>query len=180
MMGGIGLLMVHFFQDISIRDMFFQGWAIHWQILIGIVYGVLTALVALALISRKKMRSVSAPFFEMFMKVDLELEDIVFYSFCAGFGEELLFRAGVQDFFGLWPTAIFFVAIHGYLNPKNWRIFIYGFLLVFVSAGFGYLYRDVGYFSAAIAHMVFDIGMFYYLIKKKDKPEEEDKELVAE
>lgn len=168
-MGGLGLLMVYYFQDISIRDMFFQGWDLHRQVLVGVAYGAITALVALALVSRKKMQSVSAPFFEMFMSVDLQIADIVFYSFCAGFGEELLFRAGIQDFFGIWPTAVFFVAIHGYLNPKNWRIFIYGFLLVFVSAGFGYLYRDVGYFSAAISHMVFDIVMFYYLIKKKDQ-----------
>jgi len=164
--------MVHYFQDLNIKELFFLGWGIHWQVLVGIGFGGFSALIALALVSRDKMKSISAPFFEMFMKVDLEISDIVFYSFCAGFGEELLFRAGIQHIFGIWPTAVFFVAIHGYLNPTNWRICIYGVLLVFVTAGFGYLYRDIGFFSAAIAHMVFDIVMFYYLIKQKGETTE--------
>jgi len=174
-MGGIGLFIVSFFQEIGIREMLFEGYAIYWQVLIGIAYGLVTAGLALALVSRKGMESVSGVFHHLFSKLDLQTEDIVFYSFCAGFGEEFLFRAGIQPLLGLWPTAIIFVAIHGYLNPRNWRIFIYGFLLVFVSAGFGYLFEIVGIFSAAIAHMVFDIVMFRYLIKKSRLNPEREK-----
>lgn len=160
----LGLFLVHFGQDISIKELFFIGKPIYIQLGIGALYGALTALLAVCLVNFKTMDSMTGVFIKMFSNLNVRLEDIVFYSFCAGFGEELLFRAGLQPIFGIWPTAIFFVAIHGYLNPRNWKMLIYGLLLVFISAGFGYLFDWYGIFAAIIAHMIFDIIMFYYLI----------------
>lgn len=160
----LGLLLVHFGQDLSIQELFFLGSPVYIQLGIGFLYGAITALLAVALVNLKTMDSMTGVFIKMFSKLNVRLEDIVFYSFCAGFGEEMLFRAGLQPIFGIWPTALFFVAIHGYLNFKNWKMMLYGVLLVFISAGFGYLFNWYGIFTAIVAHMVFDIIMFYYLI----------------
>ena len=56
--------------------------------------------------------------------------DALFISFCAGFGEEILFRTGMQHYLGILITSIFFVAIHGYLNPFNWRYSLYGLIVL--------------------------------------------------
>lgn len=91
---------------------------------------------------------------------------IIFYSFCAGFGEEVLFRGALQHYIQLWPTAIIFVLIHGYLNIKDKTMFIYGVFLIFVSGAFGYLYKFLGIYAAISAHFVYDIIMFTYMKRK--------------
>ena len=97
--------------------------------------------------------------------MDLNLVGIIFLSLCAGIGEELFFRAGIQPFLGVWWTAVFFVLLHGYLNPKNVRISIYGLVMVGIIAGFGYLFKYCGIFSAITAHAVFDMVLFFSMIK---------------
>lgn len=168
----LGLMLVYFGQEKSAKELFFSGIPVHFQLLTGFGFGLSTAVIAVFLVNLKTMDSMTGVFRDMFNRLNIRLEDIVFYSFCAGFGEELLFRAGLQPILGIWPTAIFFVAIHGYLNPRNWKMLLYGVLLVFISAGFGYLFEWYGIYAAIVAHMVFDIVMFYYLIfvRKNDKP----------
>ena len=80
----------------------------------------------------------------------------------AGFGEEILFRACIQQYWGIWITAIFFVAIHGYLNPKDWRLSIYGLFMTFIIVIIGYMYQFFGLWSAIFAHFAIDL----YLLKK--------------
>lgn len=91
---------------------------------------------------------------------------IIFYSFCAGVGEEILFRGAIQSFIQLWPTAIIFVLIHGYLNFKDKTMFVYGVFLVFISGGFGYLHKYLGIYAAISAHFIYDVIMFAYMKKK--------------
>src|SRR5690606_14751744 len=81
-------------------------------------------------------------------------------SLCAGIGEELFFRAGIQPFLGIWWTAILFVFIHGYLDPRNWRISIYGLVMVGIIAWFGYRFETIGIVAAMIAHAAFDFILF--------------------
>ena len=78
-------------------------------------------------------------------------------------GEEILFRAGIQDYLililpeikawfegttvdpallntwkyehaSVWITSFLFIVIHGYLSPWNWRLSIYGTFMVIASA----------------------------------------------
>lgn len=100
-------------------------------------------------------------------EVDPRWHHVVFYSFCAGVGEEILFRGVIQHYILLWPTAIIFVLIHGYLNLKDKTMFIYGVFLIFVSASFGYLHKFLGIYAAISAHFIYDVIMFGYLKLKK-------------
>ena len=94
-----------------------------------------------------------------------DISTIFFVSFCAGFGEEVLFRGVLQPKLGIWLTAVIFVGIHGYLNPNNWRISIYGIYLTIVIALTGYLSRHFGLTTAIITHMIIDVILFYKLAK---------------
>lgn len=99
--------------------------------------------------------------------IDPQWYHVLFYSFCAGVGEEILFRGAVQHYIHLWPTAVIFVLIHGYLNIKDKTMFIYGVFLIFVSGSFGYLYKYLGIYAAISAHFIYDVIMFGYMKLKK-------------
>lgn len=92
-------------------------------------------------------------------------------SACAGVGEEILFRGALQPLLGLPLTALLFVFLHGYLNPLNRPLFLYGILLCLVSAGFGYLFVAFSLPAAMIAHFWIDVVLLYYLRRHRPQAE---------
>ena len=104
---------------------------------------------------------------EIIRSMNLTYLDALFISFCAGFGEEILFRVGIQQYLGVVITSVFFVAIHGYLNPFNWRFSMYGLIvlpfILLLSYGYGYF----GLWFAISAHFSYDAVLLFAQIKKK-------------
>lgn len=133
------------------------------QILLGGFVGLLTAIAAWEIIGMPFMKPVLDQFGPTITQLRLNHFLIVFISFCAGFGEELLFRASLQPFLGLLLTSILFIALHGYLNPWNWRISIYGVYMTIVILTLGWMFEEFGIYSAAIAHMAIDWVLLYKL-----------------
>jgi membrane protease YdiL (CAAX protease family) len=112
------------------------------------------------------MGQVHHQYVRLIQQFDLNTSDVIFISCCAGVGEEVLFRGAIQPFMGIIITAILFVAIHGYLNPRNWRISIYG---VFMTAGIvllGYLAETMGLLVAIVAHTIIDIYLLNRMIHR--------------
>jgi len=152
-----------FFDFISLKT--FQIIPIGFGLQLGFVYGLFAYLM------------MSAPFFDKVpnrvehtvQSMNLKWYDGIFLSVCAGIGEELLFRVGIQYYLGWLPTAIIFVAIHGYLNPWNWRFSMYGILLLpfifLLSVGI----YTFGIWFAISAHFMYDAVLFSILINKKVK-----------
>ena len=118
---------------------------------------------AIQIIRIPSIQEASKKYTNLIARLKLTIPLIILISIAAGIGEEILFRAVIQRFIGLWPAAIVFVAIHGYLNPMNWRISVYGIYLVLVAASFGYLNDHLGIWSAAIAHATFDFVLLFYV-----------------
>ena len=92
--------------------------------------------------------------------LNLTLLDCIFLAFCAGFGEELLFRIGIQSIAGISITSIGFVAIHGYLNPFKWRMAIYGLILLPFIFSLAYAVNFFGIWFCISAHMGYDLLLF--------------------
>lgn len=162
-MGGIGLLLVVFAHKAALPEFIASGLPIKLQLLNGTSFGIATAILAIALIRTEWFKE-SKSFFQQFITdLNPSFPEMVFYSFCAGVGEELLFRGGIQPWLGIWFTAILFIALHGYLSISDATTTIYGLMMVLVSAGFGYLMVNVGIFSAITAHFWFDVMMFAYI-----------------
>lgn len=91
---------------------------------------------------------------QLVQSLRLSILDCIFLAFCAGFGEELLFRAGVQHWIGPWITSVLFVAIHGYIHPKKWHVTKYGLMvlgfILLISLGkaqFGLWFCIAGHFA---------------------------------
>jgi len=133
------------------------------QILTGTGYGLIAAFVAWRIIRIPFMQSVRVKYGALIKQLRLNLFDIIFISICAGVGEELLFRGVIQPYLGVWITAVIFVAIHGYLNPMNQKMTIYGVYLTIVIGGLGYLSNDIGIVTAIVAHTVMAIVLLLYI-----------------
>lgn len=189
----VGMLIVALFHEKRVSESIVGGEPWMHQIGIGLAFGLLSGVICLFFVRMPVFRQVKTFFSEMMSKLDLGLEDIVFYSFCAGVGEELFFRVAMQPLvgewsaslfefihrmfgnvvavspeetisMGIWVTAVFFVGLHGYLNPRNIKLSFFGLLLIFVSGGLGLLYDKYGFFAAATAHFVYDVIMFAYVV----------------
>jgi membrane protease YdiL (CAAX protease family) len=114
-----------------------------------------------------------APFFDIVpLRIDKIVEEMnlklyhgLFLSICAGIGEEFLFRAGMQHYLGIIFTSFFFVALHGYLNPMNWRFSIYGLIILPFIFAIAIGYQIFGIWFAIAAHFSYDAVLFTIMIK---------------
>ncbi len=161
-MSAIGIVLIHYLQKRDVSDVLMGGKSFYLQTVAGLFFGSLSALLAVALINGKRFKSVKTFFADLLQDMNPSFLNIVFYSFCASVGEEILFRAGVQPLphMGIWPAAMLFVFLHGYINPTNMSLSIYGAFLVVICAGFGYLFKFFGLTSCIIAHFIYDVAMF--------------------
>jgi membrane protease YdiL (CAAX protease family) len=142
------------------------------QLVVGISLGISSAAVAHFILSLPFMRAINTKYVNMFSQFKLGWNEILFVSFCAGVGEEILFRGAIQPLIGIVLTSIVFVAIHGYLNPKEWRISVYGLTLTLVICALGYASKNIGILSAIIAHFMIDVWLLH-LLQRNETAESE-------
>lgn len=172
----VGFVIIQFLTPHEVLEILLGGDSYVWQFITGTSFGVYAAMMAILIIRFTPLKDVKDFYSKMFSGLKLNFPDILFYSLCAGIGEEILFRGAVQTLavnwpqvasqphLGIWIVSLVFVALHGYINPKDIKLSIYAFFLVVVSAGMGYLYHYYGLISAIISHVIFDLVMFGYLI----------------
>ena len=134
-----------------------------WEILIGIVTGLIFGFSAWKLITSKFLAPVLKKYGQVVESLKLKLPTIIFVSICAGVGEEIFFRGFLQEYLGVIITAIIFVAIHGYISWSDWRITIYGIYMTLIITAIGFLDVYCGLTTAMIAHAVIDVVLFYQL-----------------
>lgn len=162
-MSAVGVLLITYLQKRDVQIVFEGRKTLFLQITAGLFFGSLSSLLAVALLNGKFFKSVRHFFENLMQDINPTLYNIVFFSLCASVGEEILFRAGIQPLIGIWPAAIVFVLLHGYINPANLHLSVYGVFLVIICAGFGYLFKFFGLTSSVIAHFIYDVSMFSVL-----------------
>ena len=162
--GTLGWAVAAFLQGRDIAGVFYpteRGW--DRQLLDGAIYGLVASANILWLLYNRILDQPRHFFAQLIRRFRIGLPDIFFLSLCAGIGEEWLFRGAVQHWLGIWLTALAFVALHGYLDPRDWRISLYGMLMVIIVAGMGYLYHHSGLIAAMVSHAIIDIAIFISL-----------------
>lgn len=164
--GSGGFLIIEFFQEKRFLGIILEGREGSVQLLAGSLIGWAGSGIAWFIISRKFFEKEKIYYAQLVNGLNLNVWAIIFLSLCAGIGEEIFFRAGIQPLLGVWWTSFLFVMLHGYLNPWNLRISIYGLIMVGIIAVFGYLYQHMGIFAAISAHAVFDMVLFWKLSRK--------------
>ena len=156
----------YFFSSESFWDIFISKQGILKELIIGMCLGILSGLFAWRIIKLKILQPVREKYQNVIGSLRMNIGTIVMVSICAGVGEEILFRGILQSYFGIWITAVGFVAIHGYLNPFDWRISIYGAYMTAAIIAIGYLNQLYGLTSAMIAHTIIDIILFVKLTRE--------------
>ncbi len=135
----------------------------YYQILLGLTFGTLAGLFAWWFINRPAFLQIKMKYGIMINSLNLTLWDVLFLSFCAGVGEEFLFRGVLQPYWGIWITAIVFVAIHGYLDPRDKKMMAYGILMTVIIGAIGYMAIYFGLISSMMAHFAIDVVLLYKL-----------------
>ena len=104
---------------------------------------------------------------------NFSFQEILFLSFCAGVGEEIVFRGMIQPWLGILTTSFMFIALHGYMSYSSWPKVIFGLILFSVGTILGILGEYIGLLAAIVAHIIYDIIAFqriqaeYEELKKK-------------
>ena len=153
-------VVLYYFYDIQPFEILqfdsFQIIPVGFGLQLGFIYGIF----ALLLMKSRIFDDLPVNIEQIVKRMRLSFLDALLLSLCAGIGEELLFRSGVQFFLDPVTTSIIFIAIHGYLNPLNWRMSIYGLIILpfvlLISYGFEYF----GLWFAIAAHFMYDFVLF--------------------
>ncbi|HIP31568.1 MAG TPA: CPBP family intramembrane metalloprotease [Crocinitomicaceae bacterium] len=131
-----------------------------YPIIVGLALGVFYAVLALFFMQTKVFEKLPSRIEQVVKDMNLSILDCIFLSICAGVGEELLFRSGVQYYLGPIITSIIFVAIHGYLNPWNWRMSLYGLIVLPFILLISYGFQSFGLWFSIAAHFSYDLVLF--------------------
>ncbi len=155
-----GALLINLVQGRDLHAVVLGPW--HWteQAALGTGAGLVIGFAARALVRTPWMREVDERFARRIGARVCTATDAVFLSVCAGVGEELFFRGALQHWLGIVSTAVLFVAIHGYLDPRERRMLAYGGLLTVGMVGIGAVAEHTGLLAAMIAHTVIDLVLF--------------------
>lgn len=159
----------HYFESKNILDLLQLNTFGIVQIGYGLQFGFVYAFFANLLLKSTLFDKLPLKIDEIIKSMNLSYLDALYISFCAGFGEEILFRVGIQHYLGVILTSIFFVAIHGYLNPFNWRFSIYGLIVLPFILILSYGYEYFGLWFAIAAHFSYDAVLLIAQVKKKPK-----------
>lgn len=167
-MGGITLLVfpiptflvLHFVEGTSFIDILELENFKLLPVTLGIVLGMVYAFIALAFMQSSVFDELPNRVEQVVKNMRLNILDCIFLSICAGVGEEFLFRSGVQYYLGPWITSVFFVAIHGYLNPMNWRKSLYGLIVLPFILIISFSLEHLGLWFCIGAHFSYDLILF--------------------
>lgn len=160
------VLWFYFYKGVSLFEVFDLAHLSVYPVAIGWIIGALYAYFALIFMQSEVFDNAPVNIERIIRRMNLNIWDCLFISFCAGFGEELLFRAGVQYYLGPIITSIIFVAIHGYLNPLNWRMSLYGLIVLPFILLISYGYYEFGLWFSIGAHFSYDFILFRIISDK--------------
>lgn len=154
---------MQYFGPISLSEAFQGSSSFFAQVIYGLVLGIILGVAACLLIDLPFLSDTKIFFEDIISPWKLNWLEIVFVSACAGIGEEILFRGGVQPLLGIGWTSLLFVLIHGYLNPFNVPLTVYGIFMVGAIALLGIATVNFGLTVAIVAHTTIDIVLLHKL-----------------
>lgn len=130
---------------------------------IGIEFGIAFGILMLIFTNTETARKSFSMQHQLIKSLRLNLFDILFLSLCAGFGEEILFRIAIQQWLHPVLATIAFVAIHGYINPRDLETTKYGLLVCLFILVLSYaISGEQGLWFCIAAHASYDFVLFYF------------------
>ena len=136
------------------------------QLTAGAVFAALCSLgAAIALKIPRLRRAVPVP--DALRSIDLSGARPWLIGFCAGIGEELLFRAALQPLLGLWLGAVIFAAAHARTaavgSTSSWKRGAYLLHVGIAGVFLGLVFEHLGLIAAILVHATVDVtGLLFY------------------
>lgn len=130
------------------------------QLLVGHVLALVAALGSYALFRLTKDSASTARTVESYARLDLRGLNPLWISIGAAVGEELLFRAALQPFLGVWVVSLLFLVTH--VPVYRFRMLDRATLVqaagIFAcSVLLGYVFQQVGLIAAMLVHLWIDV-----------------------
>lgn len=157
-------LVLHYIEGISLSEFFQKDSLSLSMVLMGINAGLFYAFIILILGQFPAFQEQSMRQVRMIKSLRLNWGDILFISICAGVGEELLFRAGMQFYLGPWITSFIFVAIHGYFSLTSWKKNLPGIAVLPFILLLAFGFEAYGLWFAIAAHVTYDFVLFSFFV----------------
>lgn len=164
----IGVFLLWYFENKSIADILEWDQFFNPINLIGLEMGLMYGFIVIIITQAPFFNNLTNDQSYLIKSLNLSTTEITFASFCAGFGEEILFRAGIQNWLGPILTSILFIAVHGYIHPLSWRKSIFSVILLPFILLIAYSYTIFGLWFCIAAHFSYDLLMFVATIKSED------------
>lgn len=161
----LGLSLLWYFEDVSIIEVLELDSIWSPFTLLGLQFGFLYGFFVLAISNFPIFEELSGKQTRLLRNLKLNWVDIIFMSLCAGIGEEILFRAGIQTWLGPWLTSILFIAVHGYFNLTSFKKSLLGIALLPFIVLLAYAYGTFGLWFCIAAHFSYDLLMFMGVIR---------------
>lgn len=165
---GLGVFLLWFFNDADILSIFEWNHFFNPINLIGLEFGLLYGFLVIIISQAPLFDDLSNQQSYIIKSMKLNWREMTFASFCAGFGEEILFRAGIQTWLGPIITSILFIAVHGYIHPLSWRKSMLSVLLFPFIILIAYAYYSFGLWFCIAAHFAYDLIMFIATTKEEN------------
>ena len=130
------------------------------QLLVGHVLALVAALGSYALFRLTKDSASTARTVESYSRLDLRGLNPLWISIGAAVGEELLFRAALQPFLGVWVVSLLFLLTHVpvYRFRKLDRATLVQAGGIFLcSVMLGFIFQQVGLIAAMLVHLWIDV-----------------------
>jgi membrane protease YdiL (CAAX protease family) len=147
----------------SLRDRLFQGEPWPQQCAWGVVVGLLVSIPTLLLVVRvRRFRPFRNQLVEFLAGADLGGLNPLWFSLCAGIGEEALFRGALQPLLGIVVTSLIFTALHyqtGGFRSMNRMKALYAGIVFLASLLLGALCVQRGLIAAMVVHTVIDTAV---------------------
>jgi membrane protease YdiL (CAAX protease family) len=163
-----------YFRDIPTFSVFQSSIGLFEELGIGLAFGLFFGLLANSMMRIKGFRHIAddLPVNKVVKQADLNIWDVVLISLIAGITEEWLFRGALQPVLGIIITSVLFVAIHGYFKFYNPYQVMFGFFVLCLSFGLGFVFEKAGLLGAMAAHTLYDVIVMRSLIYQKARVEQ--------
>lgn len=155
--GGGGAFLISVVQGRELLALHLGPDAAWLQLVSGLLLGTAMGFFALWMVQRRFMEPVMERYSTLLGPWLQRRSDRLLVSLCAGVGEELFFRGALQFWLGIPITAVLFVAIHGYLDPRDWRITVYGVAMTAMIMLLGWMADNQGLLAPMAAHTMIDV-----------------------
>lgn len=165
----LGILIVHYFQKSSLREIFAQGSLVTFQIALGTMAGAVVGFTGIILIRMPAFKKILDEYaiIRQVKQLSFSVLQIFYVSLIAGISEEILFRGALQPLIGIWLTSLLFIGVHGYIRIHTITHFLYTLFTLLLSMVLGLLFIYFGLIASIAAHFIYDVVVLFG-IKQED------------